>query len=75
MVAMKQIGETSQPVLGMLTAATPEGFAAVITKANEIHARGYVLAGVVQVSGSQLGAIYVRARPPVAPGANPLLDE
>lgn len=73
MVAMKRIGNET-PVLGLLTEATPAGFERVVQQANEVHARGYLLAGVVQVSGGQLGAVYVRTRP-VASVANPLLDE
>lgn len=76
MVATKQLGEASAPVVGMLTAASPEGFAAVIAKANEVHARGYMLVGVTPVSGGQLGAVFVRHRPPPSASmANPLLDE
>jgi len=48
------------PVRGDIQAATPDGFAKLIAKANEVHADGLTLVGVVNVGPKALGAIYVR---------------
>ena len=48
------------PVRGDVQPATPDGFARLIAKANEVHADGLVLVGVVNVGPRTLGAVYVR---------------
>lgn len=46
-------------VRGDVRAATPEGFAKLIQRANEVAGDGYRLVGVVNVGTKSLGAIYV----------------
>ena len=51
------------PVRGDIQAATPEGFAKLITKANEVYDDGLMLVGIVNLSSKgkeALGAVYVR---------------
>jgi hypothetical protein len=59
-------------VRGDVAAATPEGFARLIKKANKAAQRGYTLVGVVNVGGANLGAVYVRLPKgaPTRPHAN-----
>ena len=40
--------------------ATPQGFAKLIQRANEVHGDGLMLVGIVNLGPKMLGAVYVR---------------
>jgi hypothetical protein len=50
----------SKPVQGQIFSASPEGFAALLAKANEVHEDGLVLVSVVPIGTGKLGALFVR---------------
>lgn len=57
---------TGKPVRGDMQPATPEGFAALVRKANDAYEDGLMLVGVVPVGPKLLGAVFVRMAKPDA---------